>query len=174
MTDKPKNAYRIAVFDSVAKAEHAIQGLIAQGFEESDISVVCSDETKRKQLDAVASESDPEPPPGDHKGPSVPTGAAIGGLLGGAVTLVATGGLGILAVGPILMGGAGGALAGSFAGFMAKRGVEDDVADYYDQAVAEGKILVGAHAEGDDARDKLTHAEAMFVEAGAIPKKTNG
>ena len=62
-----------------------------------------------------------------------------------------------------------GAAVGTFVGAMMSRGVEHEVANFYDQALPKGDILVAAEvAAGDDAT-MLDRAERVFVAAGARP-----
>ena len=124
--------------------------------------MLCSDEQKEAHFRRFEHED----PAGDH----TPEAAAVGGLggllLGGAVAAVgvATGGLALIAAGALA--GAGG-IAGSFVGVMLTRGGEGELADFYDQAVREGRLLVGVEAHGAGAAAKLAAAEAVFAEAGA-------
>jgi hypothetical protein len=64
---------------------------------------------------------------------------------------------------------AGGAIAGSFTGAMVARGMERDLADYYDQAVQQGKILVAIEVHGQTSQRRLEQAECILAEAGARP-----
>ena len=48
------------------------------------------------------------------------------------------------------------------------RGIEKEAADYYDQAVQAGKLLVTVEESGVD-QPSLTVAEKIFAEAGAEP-----
>ena len=52
---------------------------------------------------------------------------------------------------------------------MMTRGVEHELADYYDQAVAEGKILVAVDEHGPKAEGHLSQAEQILAESGALP-----
>ena len=52
---------------------------------------------------------------------------------------------------------------------MTTRGLEEELANYYDQAVVDGKILVAAEAHGDGAEARLTQAEQVLRAAGAEP-----
>jgi len=63
----------------------------------------------------------------------------------------------------------GGALAGSFAGAMMTRGFEKSAADFYDQAVQSGQLLVAVEVHGPDSEPKLAEAERILHEAGAVP-----
>jgi hypothetical protein len=98
------------------------------------------------------------------------TGGAIGATLGGLTALtgiVATGGIGLLATGAI--GAWAGGAFGGLIGAMATRGVEKETADFYDQAVVRGKILVAAEDHGPDQQARLAVASRVLDEAGAEP-----
>ena len=87
---------------------------------------------------------------------------SLGGLA--ALTgIVATGGVGLAAAGAIL--GAG--VTGSFIGAMLTRGVEKEAADFYDQELRRGQILVVVDDHSETPH--LDDAEKALREAGAIP-----
>jgi hypothetical protein len=97
-------------------------------------------------------------------------GAVIGGFAAGLVAVtgvVATGGLGLFVVGPLFAGT--GAAVGTFVGAMMSRGVEHEVADYYDQALPRGEILVAAEIAGGGDVTMLERAEAVFRSVRARP-----
>jgi hypothetical protein len=157
---------RVAVFDTVAQADRAVRRLLDAGFKKDELAVVCSDEHKEAFFRDL-----PTPEPGASYTPeAIGVGSAVGASIGGlalAATAIATGGAGLLAAGTILVGG--GALAGAFTGAMATRGFQKEYAEYYEQSVRLGKILVAVevHGEGSDAR--LAQAERIFEEARAEP-----
>ena len=157
---------RAAVFKTVRDATRAVQGLLDAGFRSEHISVVCSDRAK----EAHFKEYEHDQPAGTTAAASAGAGAVIGGIAAGlaAVALVAvTGGVSLIVVGPLFAGT--GAVVGTFVGAMSSRGVEHEVANYYDQALAAGDILVAAEIEpgGDIAR--LVDAERAFADVGAGP-----
>lgn len=157
---------RVGVFTKVSRAEQAVQHLLAAGFPKKDLAVICSDKHKERFFSYV-----PTPEASNMKpAESVIAGGAIGAALSGlavVATTLATGGIALLIAGPALVGA--GALAGSFTGLMVARGLEPDVADYYDQAVEQGKILVVVEVHGDESAPSLETAERIFAEAGAEP-----
>jgi len=157
---------RVGVFENVADAERAVAGLLSRGFRREQLSVICSDEYKERLFPGIS-----HPPiPGSNTPTGILTGGAVGAVLGGialAASAVITGGASLLTAGPLLV--AGGAIAGSFTGAMATRGFEPEVANYYDQAVRGGDILVGVEDEAEGAQARLADAERIFAEAGARP-----
>ena len=63
----------------------------------------------------------------------------------------------------------GGGVVGGLVGAMMTRGVEKELANYYDQAVVAGKLLVAAEAYGSTAAKRLADAQRILHEAGAEP-----
>lgn len=157
---------RVGVFSHLDAADKAVQGLADAGFTEKQIAVICSDDdTHHERLEHYR-----QTKPGTVSGASAATGGAIGAILGGLATAggaVATGGVGLLATGLAAMWAGG--VAGGLIGAMSSRGVAKEYADYFDQAVAKGKVLVAVEYHGDDQDAKLAEAERAFEEAGAEP-----
>jgi hypothetical protein len=156
----------VGVFDSITAASQAVEELLVAGFFQQQITVVCSDETKERYFRAF----DHQKPAGTYNVPATVAGSALGAIAAGltiVATAVATGGLTILAAGPITA--AAGGVAGGFIGAMMTRGVERELANYYQQAVLEGRILVAAEASGSDAAHKLALAARILLQAGAQP-----
>lgn len=157
---------RVGVFSTIRQADEAVAGLLSAGFTKEQITVMCSDRAKEQHF----REYEHRQPAGTNAPMAAATGGAIGSVLGGLAALagvVATGGVGILVAGPIFA--ATGAAAGGFVGAMMTRGVEKEAANYYDQAVTRGKILVAAEDQSDHAEQLLARAERVFAEAGAEP-----
>jgi hypothetical protein len=166
LKEKP---FRVGIFSTLEKADEAVRGLISAGFTDREISVVCSDKVKEQHFRRFEHQD----PAGAHTGAAAASGAAIGGLLG-LVSMAAlassTGGLGLLVFGPLFLSTAGtGAVVGGLVGAMTTRGVERELANYYDQAVVEGKILVAAEAHGAQAPVRLAEARRILEQAGAEP-----
>lgn len=160
-----KHDIRAGVFRTPAKARRAIELLKDAGFDAERISVVCSEDVS-SSFDE--DEVDVQEPAGSHTPEAAAAGGAIGAVLGGAtvgVGLATTGGAALLVAGPLL-GAAAGAVGGSFVGAMSTRGFEPAIADYYDQALEDGLILVAV--EDEDA-ERLARAEEALAEAGSEP-----
>jgi hypothetical protein len=162
--DKP---VRVAVFDRIYKAEQAVETLLLEGFQRDQISVICSDPAKQKYFKGLE---------GEQAGDSAPRRATIGGVigasLGGLATVAAlatTGGMAVVAAGHFVASLAMGGIAGGFIGAMTSRGLDKEAAEYYEQSVEKGKILVVVEDSGDDGPRKLRAAEKRFVQAGAEP-----
>ena len=143
-----ENRLEVGVFTTVESARRAVQGLLADGFPKDQITVMCSDETKERYFQ----EFEHQEPAGTYTPAAAITGATIGALLGGASVVVAsaaTGGVAILAAGPITAWAGG--VAGGLVGAMMTRGVEKELANFYQQAVIDGQILVAAEEPGGHA-----------------------
>jgi hypothetical protein len=143
-----------------------VEKLLAAGFTRDRITVVCSDETKEREFRDFVHEQ--------PAGANTPAAAMAGGTMGAAIGGLAAGAAGIAAGGlPLLIvGGAGlltGGVLGSFLGAMLTRGIEKEAADFYDQAVTEGKLLVTVEDHGPQAASSLARAEQILASAGAEP-----
>src|SRR5262245_28153174 len=163
---EPEKPYRAGVFRTVAGADRAVRDLMAAGFSKDEIAVVCSDQRKEE---AVADVEKPKPDV-EYSMRAIGTGSAIGATIGGlalAATAAATGGVGLLASGAVLMGG--GAIGGAFVGAMSTRALEKELGAYYEQALRQGDILVAAEVHGEDGPRRLAEAERVLARAGASP-----
>jgi hypothetical protein len=167
-----RNRLEVGVFPTVDGARGAVQGLLDAGFGKEHITVMCSDETKERYFH----EFEHQEPAGTYTPTAAITGATIGALLGGASVVAAsaaTGGAAILAAGPITAWAGG--VAGGLVGAMMTRGVEKELANFYQQAVVDGQILVAVeeHSDGQSnshsSRPSLPLAARILADAGAKP-----
>lgn len=162
----PNRPLRAGVFQSVGAADHAVSKLLEAGFTRDQITVLCSDETREQYFRQF-----------EHQQPAgtkTPAAAAIGGTVGAAIGGISTvaAGIGGDAVGLIAAGGAGawtGGILGGFLGAMMTRGTEKELADYYDQAVVDGKIVVAAEDHTAESQGRLARASEILTQAGAEP-----
>ncbi len=159
------NRLEVGVFTTVEDARRAVNGLLAAGFSKEKVTVICSDQTKERYF----REFEHQEPAGTFTPTASIAGGTIGALLGGATVIasaVATGSLALWAAGPITAWAGG--VAGGLVGAMMTRGVEKELANFYQQAVLEGQILVAAEA-GDARGPSLGEAAQILAEAGAKP-----
>ncbi|MEX0704270.1 MAG: hypothetical protein WD069_19375 [Planctomycetales bacterium] len=161
---EPVRPVRAGVFAEVAHAVNAVRGLQQAGFTRDEISVICSDETKERHF----REFEHQEPAGTFTPTTAAVGGGIGALLGGVTAAI---GLSTAVGAPLVAAGAffaaaGGGVAGTLIGALMSRGVEKEVADYYDQAVTAGNLLVSVE-HYDPAR--LAEAERILAEAGSHP-----
>ncbi len=149
---------RVALFDSIPEADEAVAELLAAGFSKDQITVICSEAAIQRHF----KEFEHQDSAGAHTAAAGLTGGAIGAVLGGLAALAGAATLGgavLLVAGGI--GIWGGGVVGGLVGAMMTRGMERELANYYDQAVTQGKILVAAD-EPDPAH------QAMLQKAAAI------
>jgi hypothetical protein len=156
---------RAGVFVSVERAEVAVQSLREAGFRSDELTVICSTEHQQQHFPgSMVAQADPT------SVEAAATGGVVGGVLGG---LAAAGGLAAIASFPILIPGAvagmlSGGVVGALTGVMMERGYEKEAADYFDQAVTLGKILVAVEPVPND-QTRLATAAKLLSEAGAEP-----
>jgi hypothetical protein len=152
---------RLTVCDTPASARRLVNELQQAGFSSSEISVVCSQESCEREFAEFVHEH----PAGSQTGDALEN-AGMGALgLGTAAALagiLTAGGAAIMAVGAF----AGVALAGTFASMMMTRGAEKELADYYDQAITRGKIIVAVETQ-DVARQRV--ADEILGREGTPP-----
>jgi hypothetical protein len=156
----------VGIFANVEQAESAVRKLLQAGFDKEHITVVCSDESKEQYF----REFEHQEPAGTFTPQAALTGMAVGALLGGIPVIgaaVATGSVLLWVAGPAAAGALG--VAGGLIGAMSTRGIEKEVANYYQQAVVDGAILVAAEASGANDSQSLAQAATIFRELGAKP-----
>jgi outer membrane lipoprotein SlyB len=157
---------RAGIFSSVEKAEEAVRRLQEAGFANEQITVVTSDEGRRRHFSNVKLQE----PAGAHTEPA----AAIGSSFGAALGAIGMGAVGLALGGvPLIVAGTYGLLAGGvvggFVGAMLTRGIETEVANFYDQEVAAGNLLVAVEVDEPEDKPNLADAERILVEVGAKP-----
>lgn len=139
----------IAVFNQSTHVTSALDRLYQAGFGPADISVLTSENYGKSGF-------------GIEKGTKAAEGAAIGGgitagvaaLIAGltAVGAVATGGVGLIASGPIvaaLAAAGAGAAAGGLIGALVGMGIPEHEAKVYEGQIKKGGTLVSVQATGD-------------------------
>jgi len=163
----------VAVFSSPERADRALHALRGDGFLPQELFVITSHSAAREYFSRYARQD----PAGEHTPEAAVAGGAMGAAVGavgttaaGAALAAAGGSLGgialTLAGGPIAWTGA---IVGGFVGAMLTRGIEKEAANYYDQSVAAGKILIGVEVHGDAAEPRLAAAERLLAAHGAEP-----
>jgi hypothetical protein len=166
MSDKK---VQVGVFRTLRGADAAVAELVEAGFEKESVTVICPT-CSVEQFEGTQHQE----PAGSHTPRAIATGGAIGMLLGGlgAAALTATGGAALLIAGPIFGATAAGGVVGSLIGAMMTRGLEPEVADFYDQALQKGSILVAVEAAEGSAEERTAHAifERTGSEAVELPK----
>lgn len=142
------------IFSSNASAARALETLVVNGFDSGDISLVASEDFNR---DSFGVEQHSKLAEGAAIGAGA--GGATGALLAGLTTVgaVATGGVGIVAAGPIvaaLAGAGAGAAGGSVLGGLIGSAIPEHEIKHYENAIDKGHVLVGVNCESSKDRDK--------------------
>lgn len=156
----------VGIFDSIDDARRAVRQLLDAGFSKEQITVICSDDTKERYF----SEFEHQHSAGTYTPTAAIAGGTIGALLGGLTVVasaIATGSLALWAAGPITAWAGG--VAGGLVGAMMTRGVEKELANFYQQAVVAGQILVAAEIHDPDRSTMLAKAAQILAETGAKP-----
>jgi hypothetical protein len=147
------------LFASYQEFSNLIDALNMRGYQEEDISVLMSENT-RNQLFAP------------HEETKAPEGATVGSLSGGILGAIVGGltlvgniilpGSGLLVAGPLvgaLTIGAVGAAAGGLIGALVGAGIPEHEAKFFEDALKEsGQILVVAHIP----KEKIKEVKAVF------------
>jgi hypothetical protein len=177
-----KNTAAFGIYRTQADVEYAVDLLRAEGFRNTDISVLFPENQGTKDF---AVEKSTKAPEGTATG--VTTGAVVGGALGwlagiGALAIPGVGPL--IAAGPIVAAltgvGVGGAIGG-IAGALIGIGIPEYEAKRYEGRIKEGGILLSVHCDDSNwtkkAKDVLERTGATDVastgEARADWQKTD-
>ena len=155
------------VFENRAEAQRALTRLEQRGFRADEITMMVADKTGREGW-AVDSKS--KAPEGAAVGAA--TGGVIGAVIAGltSVGVIATGGVGILAAGPLvaaLAGAGAGGGAGGILGGLIGAGIPEHEAEFIQRELEQGHVLIGVHAE----KDRAEIVEEIFESEGALSVK---
>ena len=154
------------------QVENAVDELKAQGFRNTDVSVLFSENVGTKDF---AHEKGTKAPEGVATGAT--SGAIVGGALGwlagiGAIVIPGIGPL--IAAGPIIgaltglgVGGTVGGIAGGLIGL----GIPEYEAKRYEGRIKEGGVLLSVHC---DTSEQITRAEALLKHTGAQDISSTG
>lgn len=157
MKHEEQKPIRAGVCQTVAQAERTVAALRSAGFTAEEISVICSDDAKAQHFQ----DSETAQPSGAHSGEALDKAAAGAFGLGTAAVLTAlltSAGTALFVIGAF----AGLAAGGTFAGLMATRGIEKETADFYDQALQRGDLLVAVEVHGEHADERLRQAKRVL------------
>lgn len=137
-------------------AERAYQSLSSRGYTNDDVSVLMSDDTRRRHFSSDAAR---DTDLGSKAAEGVATGAAVGGITGAiagillAAGTIALPGIGLVIAGPLAAGlaglGAGGA-AGGLIGGLIGAGIPEERAKLYESDVKNGGIVMGVKPRNDE------------------------
>jgi hypothetical protein len=158
-----KNTAAFGIYRTQAEIEYAVDLLRAEGFRNTDISVLLPENKGTKDFAVRKSTKAPE---GTATGAT--TGALVGGTLGwlaGIGALAVPGVEPLIAAGPVLAAltgvGVGGAIGG-FGGALVGMGIPEYEAKRYEGKIKNGNILLSVHTEDSKERDRAK----KILEAG--------
>lgn len=164
--ERAERPLRAGVFATSHQADQVIQHLLSAGFSADEITVICSEDADKRHF----SKFQHQQPAGTYTPLAATTGAVIGAAVGGVAAvagMLTTGGIGVLASAGLATWSGG--VVGGLIGAMMTRGVERELANFYDQAVTEGKIVVGVEAKSGDRFTRLNRADKIIADGGAEP-----
>jgi hypothetical protein len=146
-----KNTAVFGIYQTQADVEFAVDALRAEGFRNTDISVLFPENKGTKDFAVQKSTKAPE---GTAAGAT--TGAAIGGVLGwlAGIGTLAIPGIGpLIAAGPIVAAltgvGVGGAIGG-ITGALVGMGIPEYEAKRYEGRIKQGGILLSVHSDNSE------------------------
>ena len=156
-----------ATFKAHPAAEHAVDRLIDAGFFQEDISLLVTDTTRSASFSIEQ---------GTKSQSYEATGAEAGGVFGAIAALlisasvIPSGGLALVAIGPIAATFAGlgaGGLAGGLIGALVGAGVPEHEAKIFENEVKGGSILLAVSVENKD-EEKLAEKILKSSEATKV------
>ena len=150
-----EHAMLTGMFVDRASTEHAFNSLHDKGYTKDDISLIMSDDTRKKYFAGDSAKTDL----GTKAAEGAGKGGAIGGTIGAVAGLIAAigtsivvPGLGLVVLGPLAAGltGAGvGSITGGVIGALVGAGIPEDKAKEYESSVKNGRIVLGFHPRND-------------------------
>ncbi|MDN3918782.1 hypothetical protein [Roseateles violae] len=144
------------LFPDRASAESAYGSMRERGYEQSDVDVVMSDETRQRHFADAGTETE--------LGNKAAEGAGVGGAIGGTVgaiaaavaavgTTLALPGLGLVIAGPLaaaLAGAGAGAAGGGLIGALVGWNMPEERVKHYEEGIRKGGILMGVRAKNEE------------------------
>ena len=147
------------LFRDRESAERAYGSLERRGYSKDDVSLMMSDETRKRHFGEGTADTDL----GDKALEGAGAGAAIGGTVGAVLaaiaaigTSIALPGLGLIVAGPLaaaLAGAGAGGLTGGLIGALVGSGIPEERAKLYDEGIRNGGIMMGVNARADEDAD---------------------
>lgn len=181
--EKTKTTYRSGLFEDKDSADAAYKAAISRGYSPEEITVIMSDDTRKKYYGSTATKTTTAT--GDtvvktETGDKSMEGLALGGALGGTVlgvigavialsSTIVIPGIGLVVAGPLaagLVGAGAGSIAGGLIGALVGAGIPEEHAKIYEKGIKSGGIVVSVPARDKDnllIEDwKKTHGRDIF------------
>ena len=144
------------LFPDRESAEAAYSAVGERGYENKDIDLVMSEDTRKRHFAPAGTETE--------LGTKAAKGAGIGGAIGGTVgaiaaavaavgTSIAIPGLGLVIAGPLAAAAAGagaGAASGGLVGALIGWSMPEERVKHYEEGIRNGGILMGVRARNDE------------------------
>jgi hypothetical protein len=154
-------------------AERAYGDLTTRhGYRPEDVSVLMSDETRKRYWDSDINMQGPKHEGGSKALEGMGVGGALGGTLGaiiGGIAAIGTSvllpGLGLVIAGPIaaaLAGAGAGGATGGLLGALVGLGIPEERAAEYERGINEGGVLIGTHARDEAHAAELERDYATY------------
>lgn len=154
-------------------AERAYGDLTTRhGYRPEDVSVLMSDETRKRYWDSDINMQGPKHEGGSKALEGLGVGSALGGTLGaiiGGIAAIGTSillpGLGLVIAGPIaaaLAGAGAGGATGGLLGALVGLGIPEERAAEYERGISEGGVLIGTHARDEAHAAELERDYATY------------
>lgn len=160
MTDDTRSTYLTGLFPDRDSAERAYRNAVERGYQQGDMNVVMSDETRKRHFANEGAEGGRTTELGTKAAEGAGIGAGIGGALGAvAAALAAVGtsialpGLGLVVAGPVaaaLAGAGAGGAAGGLVGALVGWNIPEERIKEYESGIREGGILMGLRPRNED------------------------
>ncbi|MDQ3073840.1 MAG: hypothetical protein M3Q97_11325 [Bacteroidota bacterium] len=141
-------------------AERAYSTLHSRGYEQDDLNLMMSKDTRAKYFDKDDARTHGDTDLGNKALEGTGAGATIGGTLGAVVgavaaigTTLALPGLGLLIAGPIaggLAGAGAGGITGGLVGALVGSGIPEDRAKAYEEGLRDGGIVMGVEPRNEE------------------------
>lgn len=152
------------LFPDRESAEHGYNALTERGYENSDVNLAMSDDTRKRHFLAAGAETEL----GNKAAEGAGVGGAIGGTLGAiAAAVAAVGttilipGLGIVVAGPLaaaIAGAGAGAATGGLIGALVGWNMPEEHVKRYEEGIKNGGILMGVRPRNDEDAEYLQNS----------------
>ncbi|MBA2710506.1 MAG: hypothetical protein H0U57_07945 [Tatlockia sp.] len=154
MSHSKNDRFTTELFQDKDSAEKAYQRAIDRGYNDKDINVIMSEDSRKKYYDSPLVKEGNKSVEGMGIGGA--TGAAIGGIVGAIAavgTSLAIPGLGLVIAGPLAAGLAGagaGSITGGILGALVGMGIPEEKAKDYEAGINKGGIVLGVDESKSD------------------------
>ncbi|MCE9567964.1 MAG: YsnF/AvaK domain-containing protein [Planctomycetes bacterium] len=162
---KKKHNAAVAVFETKARADHAVADLKAAGFTDSEIGMVYHDAEGKAVKTGAANESHAEEGAVAGAVAGAAGGALVGaGILAGVIPVIGPV-LALGTLGTVLVNAAGGAAIVGLTGALVGWGIPEEDAEFYENEVQAGRYLVTV-----DTTDRIDEARLILHRNGGFDR----